>query len=255
MNRAAPRVDLFDVRPDDERAVALARDLRIIEALLFTSGAPLEPHKLAAHLPEKTDIEALMDILAADYSRRGVNLVKAGGGWMLRTAPDLAPVVSRGQVETRKLSRAAVEVLAIVAYHQPVTRAEIEDIRGVSTSKGTLDLLLESGWVRLRGRRKAPGRPVTYGTTPAFLTHFGLDALQDLPGLDELRGAGLLDGRIPPGFTIPLPSDDAALRDDEEALEKEPLDLALAPLLDYAERDEGDGAGDGEKDRDEGETE
>ncbi|WP_029005811.1 SMC-Scp complex subunit ScpB [Azorhizobium doebereinerae] len=237
MNRAAPRVDLFDVRPDDERAVALARDLRVIEALLFTSGAPVDGAALAAHLPEKTDVDALMEILAADYARRGVNIVKVAGGYMLRTAPDLAPVVSKGAVETRKLSRAAVEVLAIVAYHQPVTRAEIEEIRGVSTSKGTLDVLLESGWVRLRGRRKAPGRPVTYGTTPAFLVHFGLDALQDLPGLDELRGAGLLDGRIPAGFSIPLPSDDAGLREDEEPLEKEPLDLSLAPLLDYAERD------------------
>ncbi|MGU3494865.1 SMC-Scp complex subunit ScpB [Xanthobacteraceae bacterium A53D] len=235
--RTAPRVDLFDVRPDDERAVALARDLRIIEALLFTSSGPVEPQKIATHLPEKTDIAALMDILTADYARRGVNIVRAAGGFMLRTAPDLAPVVSQGKVEVRKLSRAAVEVLAIVAYHQPVTRAEIEDIRGVSTSKGTLDVLLESGWVRLRGRRKAPGRPVTYGTTAAFLTHFGLDALQDLPGLDELRGAGLLDGRIPAGFSIPLPSDDAALHEDEEPLEAEPLDLSLAPLLDFAEQD------------------
>lgn len=231
MNRTAPRIDLFDVRPDDERAVALARDLRIIEALLFTSSQPLDAAALAAHLPGKTDIEALMEILGADYARRGVNIIKAAGGWMLRTAPDLAHVVAAGAVEPRKMSRAAVEVLSIVAYHQPVTRAEIEDIRGVSTSKGTLDVLLESGWVRLRGRRKAPGRPVTYGTTPAFLVHFGLDALQDLPGLDELRGAGLLDGRIPQGFSIPLPSDDAGLRDDEEPLEKEPLDLALAPLL------------------------
>lgn len=231
MSRTAPRIDLFDVRPDDERAVALARDLRIIEALLFTSSQPLDAAALAAQLPGKTDVEALMEILGADYARRGVNIIKAAGGWMLRTAPDLAHVVAAGAVEPRKMSRAAVEVLSIVAYHQPVTRAEIEDIRGVSTSKGTLDVLLESGWVRLRGRRKAPGRPVTYGTTPAFLVHFGLDALQDLPGLDELRGAGLLDGRIPQGFSIPLPSDDAGLRDDEEPLEKEPLDLALAPLL------------------------
>ncbi len=238
MNRTAPRIDLFDVRPDDERAVALARDLRIIEALLFTSSVPLDATALAAHLPVQTDIEALMEILGADYARRGVNIIKAAGGWMLRTAPDLAQVVAAGAVEPRKMSRAAVEVLAIVAYHQPVTRAEIEDIRGVSTSKGTLDVLLESGWVRLRGRRKAPGRPVTYGTTPAFLVHFGLDALQDLPGLDELRGAGLLDGRIPQGFSIPLPSDDAGLRDDEEPLEKEPLDLALAPLLEPLENDE-----------------
>jgi segregation and condensation protein B len=229
MNKAAPRVDLFDVRPDDERAVAFVRDLRTVEALLFTSSMPLNAEALAAHLPKEADIGALMDALQADYARRGVNLVKAAGGWMLRTAPDLAAVVAARAPEPRRLSRAAVEVLAIVAYHQPVTRAEIEEIRGVSTSKGTLDVLLETGWVRLRGRRKAPGRPVTYGTTPAFLVQFGLDQVQDLPGLDEMKGAGLIDGRLPPGFTIPLPSDDPQLHEDEETLDPEPLDFSLTP--------------------------
>lgn len=229
MNRPAPRIDLFDVRPEDERAVAFARDLRVVEALLFTSAMPVDAASLAAHLPPEADIPVLMDALTADYARRGVNLVKVAGGWMLRTAPDLAHVVAGRAPEPRKLSRAAVEVLAIVAYHQPVTRAEIEEIRGVSTSKGTLDVLLESGWVRLRGRRKTPGRPVTYGTTPAFLMQFGLDQVQDLPGLDELKGAGLIDGRIPAGFTIPMPSDDPELRDDEDALEGEPLDFTLSP--------------------------
>jgi segregation and condensation protein B len=127
------------------------------------------------------------------------------------------------------LSRAAIETLAIVAYHQPVTRAEIESIRGVVMSKGTLDVLLETGWVRMRGRRKAPGRPITYGTTEAFLAHFGLDALGDMPGIEELKGAGLLDGRIPAGFSVPLPSDDVALREDEDPLEPGDLDLGLAP--------------------------
>ncbi|MEP9366962.1 SMC-Scp complex subunit ScpB [Xanthobacter sp. VNH20] len=238
MNRAAPRVDLFDARPEDERALALARDLRIIEALLFTSALPLDAATLRLHLPADADIPALMDALTADYARHGVNVVKVAGGWMLRTAPDLAPVVAAGAPEPRKLSRAAIEVLAIIAYHQPVTRAEIEEIRGVSTSKGTLDVLLESGWVRLRGRRKAPGRPVTYGTTPGFLIHFGLDGVQDLPGLDELKGAGLLDGRIPSGFSIPLPSDDDALREDEEPLEADPLDFALAPPPQPGDEDE-----------------
>jgi segregation and condensation protein B len=229
MKKPAPRIDLFDVRPDDERAATFVRDLRVMEALLFTSSAPLEARILRAHLSAGADIDALTDALAADYARRGVNVVKVAGGLMLRTAPDLAPLLTDIAPEQRKLSRAAVEVLAIVAYHQPVTRAEIEDIRGVSTSKGTLDVLLETGWIRLRGRRKAPGRPVTYGTTPAFLVQSGLDAVSDLPGMDELKGAGLLDGRIPPGFAIPLPSDDPSLHEDEEPLAPEPLDFTLSP--------------------------
>ncbi|MFG1239421.1 SMC-Scp complex subunit ScpB [Xanthobacter autotrophicus DSM 597] len=229
MTRPVPRIDLFDVRPEDERAYAFARDLRAIEALLFTSPLPVDGKAMKPHLSADADIAALMEALTADYARRGVNIVKAAGGWMLRTAPDLARVVAGPVPEARKLSRAAIEVLAIVAYHQPVTRAEIEEIRGVSTSKGTLDVLLETGWVRLRGRRKAPGRPVTYGTTPAFLVQFGLDAVQDLPGLDELKGAGLIDGRIPAGFAIPLPSDDPGLREDEEALEPDMLDFHLSP--------------------------
>lgn len=228
MNKA-PRIDLFDVRPDDARAATFARDLRTIEVLLFTSAAPVEARAMAPHLSPEADIGALMEALAADYAPRGVNVVKVAGGWMLRTAPDLGHVLAGKAPEPRKLSRAALEVLAIVAYHQPVTRAEIEEIRGVSTSKGTLDVLLESSWVRLRGRRKAPGRPVTYGTTPAFLVQFGLDAVADLPGLDELKGAGLLDGRLSAGFSIPLPSDDPGLREDEEALEPEPLDFTLSP--------------------------
>lgn len=229
MTRPAPRIDLFDVRPDDERAVAFARDLRVIEALLFTASSPVPAPAFRPHLSAGADLDALMEALAGDYARRGVNLVRVAGGWMLRTAPDLAPALVDLTPEQRKLSRAAVEVLAIIAYHQPVTRAEIEEIRGVSTSKGTLDVLLETGWIRLRGRRRAPGRPVTYGTTPAFLVQFGLDAVTDLPGMDELKGAGLLDGRIPAGFAIPLPSDDPELHADEEPLEAEPLDFTLSP--------------------------
>ena len=135
----------------------------------------------------------------------------------------------RETVEQRKLSRAAIETLAIVAYHQPVTRAEIEEIRGVATAVGTLDVLLRTGWIRPRGRRKAPGRPITYGTTEDFLSHFGLEAVSDLPGLDELKGAGLLEGNMPASFAVPIPSDDTTLRDDEDPLEPGDLDLGLAP--------------------------
>ncbi len=237
MKRPAPRIDLFDVRPDDERAFVFAQDLRVIEAMLFTASGPVTAAILKPSLSAKADIDALMAALVQDYAPRGVNLLRVAGGWMLRTAPDLAPVLTDLAPEQRKLSRAAVEVLAIIAYHQPVTRAEIEEIRGVSTSRGTLDVLLETGWIRLRGRRRAPGRPVTYGTTPAFLIQFGLDSVQDLPGVDELKGAGLLDGRIPPGFTIPMPSDDLEPMEDEEPLET-PLDFTLiSPPSDDAGED------------------
>jgi len=148
---------------------------------------------------------------------------------MFRTADDLSWLLTKETVETRKLSRAAIETLAIIAYHQPVTRAEIEEIRGVVTAVGTLDVLLRTGWIRPRGRRKAPGRPITYGTTDQFLTHFGLEEVGDLPGLDELKSAGLLEGNLPPGFAVPLPSDDTALREDEDPLEPSDLDLGLAP--------------------------
>jgi segregation and condensation protein B len=163
------------------------------------------------------DLPGLLAELGAIYAERGVNLVRVAGKWCFRTAPDLAFALRSEAVEPRRLSRAALETLAIVAYHQPVTRAEIEEIRGVSTAKGTLDLLLETGWVRMRGRRRVPGRPITYGTTDGFLEHFGLDAVGDLPGLDELRGAGLLDGRLPAEFALALP------RDDEFAPDEEPL--------------------------------
>jgi segregation and condensation protein B len=219
---------------DKDRAVR-AEELRILEALLFAAEEPLDEKTLAARLPADVDVHALLTALQAEYAPRGVNLVRVGGKWSLRTATDLGWLLTREQVVTRKLSRAAIETLAIIAYHQPVTRAEVEDIRGVSTSKGTLDVLLETGWVRLRGRRKAPGRPVTYGTTEAFLSHFGLDVLADLPGLEELKGSGLIDQALPSGFSVPLPSDDPALREDEEPLEEGDRDLGLAPPADRAE--------------------
>ena len=207
--------------------------LRVAEALLFAAAEPLGRDELAGRLPEGADIDAVLSDLRQLYAGRGVNLVQVAGKWAFRTAGDLSFVLARDVVEPRRLSRAAMETLAIIAYHQPVTRAEIEEIRGVATSKGTLDLLLETGWLRLRGRRKAPGRPVTYGTTPAFLSHFGLDAIDDLPGLEELKGAGFLEGRLPPGLAVPTPSDDMTLRDDEDPLD----DDLFAPL------DAGDDAG------------
>jgi segregation and condensation protein B len=206
-----------------------ADELRLLEALLFAAAEPLDEKTLAARLPSGTDIGAALARLQAEYALRGVNLVRVAGKWAFRTANDLSWLLTKETVEPKKLSRAAIETLAIIAYHQPVTRAEIEEIRGVVASKGTLDVLLETGWVRPRGRRKTPGRPVTYGTNEAFLAHFGLEALGDLPGLEELKGSGLLDGRLPAGFAVPLPSDDPALRDDEDPLEPGDLDLTLIP--------------------------
>jgi segregation and condensation protein B len=205
-------------------------DVRVVEALVFAAAEPVEEAVLAARLPDGCDVAGVMSELQRLYAGRGVNLVRAAGRWMFRTAPDLAWLLAREEQEKRKLSRAAIETLAIVAYHQPVTRADIEDIRGVAVSKGALDVLMEAGWVRMRGRRKAPGRPITYGTTPAFLVHFGLDTIGDLPGLDELQGAGLFEGRLPAGFGVPQPNDADALRPDEEALEPAPLERAWGPV-------------------------
>jgi segregation and condensation protein B len=197
--------------------------LRIVEALLFAASAPLDEATLAQHFVDGDDMPALLEELQSLYAARGVNLVKVAGKWAFRTADDLSFLLEKHAVEQRRLSRAALETLAIIAYHQPVTRAEIEEIRGVSTSSGTIDILLETGWIKLRGRRRAPGRPVTYGTTASFLEHFGFDQIQDLPGLTELKGAGLLDSNLPPGFSMPNPDDAPDLREDEEPLEDEPL--------------------------------
>jgi segregation and condensation protein B len=196
----------------------LAEACRIAEALLFASAEPIAADALAERLPGAIDVADVIRQLRQDYAGRGIQLITVAGKWTFRTAQDLRYLLAKEAQEPRKLSRAALETLAIIAYHQPVTRAEIEDIRGVSTSRGTLDVLIESGWIRLRGRRRSPGRPVTFGTTEAFLSHFGLGAIDDLPGLDELKGAGFLDGRLPAGFHVPLPSDSPVLRDDEDEL-------------------------------------
>jgi segregation and condensation protein B len=211
-------------------------EYRLLEALLFASKEPLDEPALAKRLPQGVQLREALRGLQAEYATRGVNLVRIGKKWSFRTAGDLSWLLTKNVVQSRKLSRAAIETLAIIAYHQPVTRAEVEEIRGVAAAKGTLDVLLETGWVRPRGRRKVPGRPITYGTSDEFLSHFGLEAVEDLPGLDELRGAGLLDGRLPPGFSIPVPSDDDALRDDEEPLEPgDLLDFGLAPPAERVE--------------------
>jgi segregation and condensation protein B len=172
----------------------MSRELgrRIVEALLFAAAEPLDLHTIQAHLPGDLNARDLLDELILDYAGRGIHLERRGDRYALRTAPDLAPYLAREQVQTRRLSRAAIETLAIVAYHQPVTRAEIEEMRGVSVSRGTLDVLFETGWVRPKGRRDSPGRPVTWVTTQAFLDHFDLPSLDDLPRIDELLQAGLL---------------------------------------------------------------
>jgi len=193
-----------------------AQQKRIVEALLFAAPKPLSEEELAEALPANAEVGALLEALREEYAERGVNLVRVAGKWQLRTAEDLRWLLRREQKEQKKLSKAALETLAIIAYHQPVTRAEIEDIRGVAISKGTLDVLMEAGWVKIRGRRQTPGRPVTYGTTEEFLAHFGLERIDDLPGLRELKGAGLLDADIPPDFMMPVAKEESLL-DEENA--------------------------------------
>lgn len=194
--------------------------MRMVEALLFASADPLSVEELSERLPRSCDVPAILAELQRNYAVRGVNLIRVAGKYAFRTAEDLAYLMRRDREEERKLSRAALETMAIIAYHQPVTRAEIEEIRGVSTSKGTLDVLLETGWVRMRGRRRTPGRPVTYGTSELFLQHFSLENIRDLPGLEELKGAGLLDSAIPASFFVPTPDDTPDLAEDEDPLEE-----------------------------------
>lgn len=208
-----------------------SQNLRVVEAMLFASAEPVGTEKFQEFLPEGTDILGLLADLQSNYENRGVNLIQVAGKWALRTAQDMSAILRREIIEQKKLTKAALETLAICAYHQPVTRAEIEDIRGVAISKGTLDNLLEIGWVRMRGRRKTPGRPITYGTTGEFLIHFSLNELTDLPGLHELKAAGLLDGNIPSGFDVPMPRVSDELTADEDPLdgtEQLPLEMHLS---------------------------
>ncbi len=174
-----------------------AQLIRMAEALLFAAVEPLDEASIVARLPDGTDVKALLETLQERYAERGIVLRQVAGGWAFRTAPDLAFLMEREKTVQRRLSRAAVETLAIIAYHQPITRAEIEEVRGVSISKGTIDVLMEAGWVRLRGRKQTPGRPLTYGTTPEFLEHFDLSDIKDLPGIEELKAAGLLNPEPP----------------------------------------------------------
>lgn len=177
--------------------------LRLLEAILFAAVEPLTSQDLGARLPAGADLKGLLALLQAQYAGRGVNLVRAGETWAFATAADLAPLLSAERRVERKLSRAAIETLAIVAYHQPVTRAEVENIRGVQVSKGTLDVLIEQGWIGPKGRRESPGRPLTWGTTDAFLRHFGLERLADLPGIDDLKRAGFLDASAASRAALP----------------------------------------------------
>ncbi|WP_410767683.1 SMC-Scp complex subunit ScpB [Endobacterium cereale] len=228
----APTLETDDAASEGEVARFTMSDLdvqRTVEALVFASAEPVSEAYLADRLPRGTDVGSVMRQLAEFYAGRGVNLLRVEDRWAFRTAADLSFMIRRDETEVKKLSRAALEVLAIIAYHQPVTRAEIEEIRGVQTSRGTLDVLMEAGWVRFRGRRRSPGRPVTLGTTISFLDHFGLEELRDLPGLEELKGAGLLSGRIPPNFNIPVPSFGDDLAEDEDPITQ--LDLEELGLL------------------------
>jgi segregation and condensation protein B len=208
--------------------------LRMIEALLFAASEPLDQKALATSLPDGADVPGLLAALQFVYEKRGVNLCCVAGKYQFRTASDLAFLLRKEQPEQRRLSKAAIETLAIIAYHQPVTRAEIEDIRGVMMSKGTIDTLMEVGWVKIRGRKRTPGRPVTYGTTEAFLVQFGLESVSHLPGTDELKAAGFLEAMPPSGFNAPSPSD--ALGPDEDPYTgEEPEDLMTGSVnLDQA---------------------
>lgn len=198
------------------RAEPSADAIRAAEALLFAGGEPVTAKALGEKLGPEVDVAAVLMRLKKDYEGRGVQLVEAGGAWRFQSAPDLSSLFLQTKQEPKKLPKAALETLAVIAYHQPVTRAEIEDIRGVSLSRGGMELLLELGWIRPRGRRRTPGRPLTFGTTDAFLSHFGLASLDALPGKEDLKGLGLLDPRAAGQIEVPRPGEE--LGSDEEPL-------------------------------------
>jgi segregation and condensation protein B len=222
--------------------------LRLVEAMLFASAEPMPEKTLAARLPEDADIKGLLEEVAGLYANRGVHLVQLEDRWAFRTAADLAGRLQLETIVSRKLSRAAVETLAIIAYHQPVTRAEIEEIRGVALSRGTLDTLLEATWIKPKGRRQTPGRPVTWVTTDAFLDHFGLESCEALPGMEELRAAGLLDARSAISTlgaqamaAVAPPEEDEAEEDAGEDKESGDFEATVAAAEAEAEEDDESG--------------
>jgi segregation and condensation protein B len=218
-----------EVSGEDMGPQANPEHLRMVEALLFAASEPLDQKALSTSLPEGADVPGLLKALQSIYEKRGVNLCCIAGKYQFRTASDLAFLLRKEQPEQKRLSKAAIETLAIIAYHQPVTRAEIEDIRGVAMSKGTIDMLMEIGWIKIRGRKRTPGRPVTYGTTEAFLVQFGLESVAHLPGVDELKAAGFLEAMPPSGFDVPNPSDELSA-DEDPYTREEPEDLATGSV-------------------------
>ena len=227
MSSVAKMIETIETAMDAEQANP--EHLRMVEALLFAASEPLDIKALSTSLPEGADVPGLLKALEEVYENRGVNLCCVAGKYQFRTASDLAFLLRKEQPEQKRLSKAAIETLAIIAYHQPVTRAEIEDIRGVIMSKGTVDTLMEVGWVRIRGRKRTPGRPVTYGTTETFLIQFGLESVVHLPGLDELKAAGFLEAIPPSGFDVPNPSDELS-PDEDPYTGDEPEDLATGSV-------------------------
>ena len=234
MSSVAKMIETIETEMDAESVRANPEHLRMVEALLFAAAEPLDQKALSTSLPEGADVPGLLKALQEDYEKRGVNLCCVAGKYQFRTASDLAFLLRKEQPEQKRLSKAAIETLAIIAYHQPVTRAEIEDIRGVAMSKGTIDTLMEVGWVKIRGRKRTPGRPVTYGTSESFLVKFGLESVGHLPGVDELKAAGFLEAVPPSGFDVPSPSDSLGPDEDPYTGEEEG-DLATGgPDLDTA---------------------
>ena len=214
MSSVAKMIETIENEMDAESPEANPEHLRMVEALLFAASEPLDQKALSTSLPEGADVPGLLKSLQEVYEKRGVNLCCVAGQYQFRTASDLAFLLRKEQPEQKRLSKAAIETLAIIAYHQPVTRAEMEDIRGVAMSKGTIDILMEIGWIKIRGRKRTPGRPVTYGTAEAFLVQFGLESVAHLPGLDELKAAGFLEAMPPSGFDVPNPSEELGADED-----------------------------------------
>ena len=232
-------IDLNERLQTTGEGESMEADMRLLEALLFAAVEPIDIETLRERMPEGCDVGALIARLSRDYAGRGVNLVRVAGRWRFQTAPDLEHNLIDIREAPRKLSKAALETLAIIAYHQPVTRPEVEDVRGVAVSGGTLDVLMELGWIRIRGRRRTPGRPVTYGTTENFLAHFNLEQVTDLPGRDDLKAAGLLDPRLPKDFEVPTPM--LSMDIDEDPIEEEDDNEFV---MDFMEDDEKPGLDD-----------